>query len=52
MKKTHNSIRFENIEEYSPEKDEMVIEEGKDQIIKRKSFEYRPMSEEDADITA
>ncbi|MBP6143602.1 MAG: ribosome-associated translation inhibitor RaiA [Proteocatella sp.] len=48
MKKTHNSIRFENIEEYSPEKDEMVIEEGKDQIIKRKSFEYRPMSEEDA----
>ncbi|MGB5824348.1 MAG: ribosome-associated translation inhibitor RaiA [Proteocatella sp.] len=48
MKMTHDSIRFENIEEYNPEEDEVVIEAGESQIIKRKTFEYRPMSEEDA----
>lgn len=48
MERTNDSIRFENFEEYSPEEDETVIEPGEDQIIKRKTFEYRPMSEEDA----
>lgn len=48
MRKTHDSIRFENIEQYSPEEDEVIIEPGENQIIKRKAFEYRPMSEEDA----
>lgn len=48
MRKTHDSIRFENIEEYTPSADEIMIEAGEDQIIKRKTFEYKPMSEEDA----
>ncbi|WP_028830318.1 ribosome hibernation-promoting factor, HPF/YfiA family [Proteocatella sphenisci] len=48
MKRAHHSIRFENIGEFSPQEDDIIIEEGQDQIIKRKSFEYRPMSEEDA----
>ncbi len=43
MRKPHGSIRFESIEEFEPAAD---VEEEK--IIKRKVFEYRPMSEEDA----
>lgn len=43
MKKPHGSIRFESIEDYAADSSH---EEEK--IIRRKTFEYKPMSEEDA----
>lgn len=44
MKKPHGSIRFESIEEEASDK----LHEDEDKIIRRKVFEYKPMSEEDA----
>lgn len=43
MRKPNGSIRFESIEDYAP-----IEGEEEDKIIKRKVFEYKPMSEEDA----
>lgn len=43
MKKPHGSIRFESIEDYEP-----GHKEEEEKIIRRKVFEYKPMSEEDA----
>lgn len=48
QEKEHYSIKFENIEAYEPSEFEPVFDENEDQIIRRKTFEYRPMSEEDA----
>lgn len=48
MDRHHDSIRFENIEEFMPDDNDVVIGKDEDEIIKRKTFEYRPMSEEDA----
>lgn len=44
MKKPHGSIRFESIESYEP----AGHHEESEKIIRRKVFEYKPMSEEDA----
>lgn len=44
MKKPHGSIRFESIESYEP----AGHQEEDEKIIRRKEFEYKPMSEEDA----
>ncbi len=44
MKKPFGSIRFESIEDYVP----AAGEEQEEKIIRRKVFEYKPMSEEDA----
>lgn len=46
MAKGHDTIRFENIEGYIPLPDEKDELNGK--IIRRKKFEMRPMSEEEA----
>lgn len=48
QEREHYSIKFENLEEYEPAEYEPVFEENEEQIIRRKTFEYRPMSEEDA----
>lgn len=46
MERKHSdTIRYESIEEYVPSEDEIQEEE---KIVKRKAFEYKPMSEEDA----
>ena len=46
MERKHkDTIRHEEIEAYVPGVDELQEEE---KIVKRKSFEYKPMSEEDA----
>lgn len=44
MKKPHGSIRFESIESY----ESAGHHEESEKIIRRKVFEYKPMSEEDA----